>query len=156
MPSLTYTDENRRATLMVLRVVWLALLVGQLGFGAVVIFMAMRAEPTDQAHLGGQMLAIAGGVLIGAIGLGYFVRNQSYKKHWQEHAVTPPGFFQGNLILLAALEGSSFLTLVFVMLSGEVFPLVLPAVASLAVQCANFPTGEPMQPSLPDYIDSSP
>ena len=155
MPSPIYTDANRRATLMILRVIWLVLIVGQVSFGAVAILM-MNAEPTGQAHLRGQMLAIASGVFIGAVGLGYFVRNQSYKKHWQEHAVTPPGFFQGNLILLAALEGSSFMTIVFVMLSGQVFPMILPAVASLAVQCANFPSGQPMEPAIPDFPKPTP
>lgn len=151
-----YTDANRRATLMILRVIWLALIVGQVSFGAVVILMMMNAGATGQTHLRGQMLAIASGVFIGAVGLGYFVRNQSYKKHWQEHAVTPPGFFQGNLILLAALEGSSFLTIVFVMLSGQVFPMILPAVASLAVQCANFPSGQPMERAMPDFSKPTP
>lgn len=156
MSSPIYTDVNRRATLMIMRVIWLAFIVGQVGFGAVAILMMMNAEPTGQAHLRGQMLAIASGIFIGAVGLGYFARNQSYKKHWQEHAVTPPGFFQGNLILLAALEGSSFMTVVFVMLSGQVFPMILPAVASLAVQCANFPSGQPMEPALPDISKPTP
>lgn len=151
----TYTDSNRRATLMILRVIWMVLVVGQISFGAVAILMTMNAETTGQTHLRGQMLAIATGVFIGAVGLGYFVRNQSYKKHWQEHAVTPPGFFQGNLLLFAALEGASFLTIVFVMLSGQVFPMILPAVASLAVQCANFPSGLPMEPALPDFPKTS-
>ncbi len=151
-----YTDENRRAVLMVMRIIWLALVVGQIGFGAVVIFMIRQAGPSQQSHLTGQMFAIACGVFIGAVGLGYFLRNQSYKKHWHEHAVAPPGYFQGNLILLALLESSSFLTLVLVMLHGEVFPLILPAVASLAVQCANYPSPLPMQPHAPELGDPSP
>ncbi len=146
----TYTDADRRSTLLILRVIWGVLIMGQVSFGAVVIFSMLNPEAAGETQLRGQMLAIAVGVLIGAVGLGYFVRNQSYKKHWQGHAVTPAGFFQGNLILLAALEGSSFLTLVFVMISGQVFPMVLPAVASLAVQCANFPTGAPMESTMPD------
>jgi hypothetical protein len=147
----TYTDENRRGTLQILRVVWLALIVGQVGFGAVVLYQASTGQSGDQSQLTGQMLGIAIGVLIGAVGLGYFARNQSYKKHWHGDAVAPPGFFQGNLILLAMLEGSSFTTLVFVMVTGQVFPMVLPAVASLAIQCANFPSGLPMQPAPPDF-----
>lgn len=145
----TYTDADRRSTLMILRVIWVVLVVGQVCFGAVVIFSVLNPHTAGQTQLRGQMMAIATGVLIGAVGLGYFIRNQSYKKHWQGHAVTPAGFFQGNLILLAALEGSSFVTLVFVMTSGQVFPMVLPAVASLAVQCANFPTGAPMESTMP-------
>ena len=94
-------------------------------------------------------------MLIASVGLGYFVRNQAYKKHWQGHAVTPPGFFMGNLILLAALEGASFVTLVFVMMTGQFFPLILPAVASLAIQAANFPSGLPMQETPPNFAHPS-
>ena len=146
-----YTDADRRSTLMILRVIWLVLIVGQVSFGAVVVFTMLNPGSVGESQLRGQMLAIASAVLVGAVGLGYYIRNQSYKKHWQEHAVTPAGFFQGNLILLAALEASSFLTLVFVMISGQVIPMILPAVVSLAVQCVNFPTGAPMEATMPDF-----
>ena len=146
-----HTDANRRGTLIIVRIVWFALLVGQLGFGAVVYYQVRSGEAGDQSQLSGQMLAIASGILVGAVGLGYFARNQSYKKHWQGNCVSPPGFFQGNLILLALLEMSSFVTLVFVMMTGQLFPMILPAMASLAVQCANFPNGLPMQDTPPDF-----
>lgn len=151
MPEPTYTDANRRGTLLIVRIVWLALLVGQLGFGAVVLQQVMAGQSGGQTQLRGQMLAIATGVLIGAVGIGYFARNQSYKKHWRGDAVTPPGFFQGNLILLAVLELASFVTLIFVMVTGQVFPMILPAVASLAIQCANFPGSGPMESTPPDF-----
>ncbi len=154
MSDTIHTDANRRGTLIVVRIIWLALLVGQLGFGGVVYFQVKAGQAGDQAQLSGQMLTIASGILIGAIGLGYFARNQSYKKHWHGNCVSPPGFFQGNLILLALLELSSFVTLVFVMVTGQLFPLILPAVASLAVQCVNFPSGLPMQDTPPDYSTS--
>lgn len=151
----TPNDANRRGTLIVVRIIWLALLVGQLGFGGVVYYQVRVGQAGDQTQLGGQMLAIASGILIGAIGLGYFARNQSYKKHWLGNCVAPPGYFQGNLILLALLEISSFVTLVFVMVTGQVFPMILPAVASLAVQCVNFPSELPMMDTPPDFAKSS-
>lgn len=147
----TYTDSDRRSTLMIMRIIWVALVMGQVLFGTVVLFQAMGGVG-EQSQLRSQMLAISVAVLIGAIGLGYFARNQSYKKHWQEHAVTPAGFFQGNLILLAALEAASFTSLVFVMTSGEVFPMILPAIVSLVVQFANFPAGAPMESTMPDMM----
>jgi hypothetical protein len=156
MPDLTYTDANRRITLIVMRIIWSALIVGQVGFGAVVLYQVKIGQAGDQSQLVGQMLAIAIAVLIAAVGIGYFSRNQSYKKHWQGNAVTPPGFFQGNLILFAALEGASFITLIFVMTTGQVFPMILPAVASLGIQFANFPSGLPMQDSPPGFAKSQP
>ena len=146
----TFTATDRRNTLLIVRVIWIMLVLGQVGFGAVVVLTVMSASGSGQGHLKSQMLAIGAGVLIGAVGLGYFARNQAYKKHWQGHAVTPAGYFQGNLILLALLEMASFLSLVFVMISGELFPVVLPALGSLVVQCVNFPSGAPMQEALPD------
>ncbi len=152
----TYTDAERRSTLVVTRIIWLALIVGQVSFGSIVLYRAYTGQLDNQSQLEGQMLTIAVGVLIGAVGLGYFARNQSYKKHWHGNAVAPPGYFQGNLILLAALEGSSFTTLVFMMVSGQMFPMVLPAIASLAIQCANFPSAIPMQDTPPDFSTGSP
>lgn len=152
----TYTETDRRNTLLIVRVIWFMLVLGQVGFGAVVVWVVQTGGGGDQGDLKHQMLAIGAGALIGAIVLGYFVRNQSYKQHWVGHAVTPAGFFQGNLVLLGLLEMASFLSLVFVMLSGVLFPVVLPAVASLAVQCANFPSGGPMQASLPDMVRDEP
>tara|TARA_R110002111_G_scaffold9328_7_gene32151 strand:+ start:39 stop:509 length:471 start_codon:yes stop_codon:yes gene_type:complete len=155
MDDLNQNDDNRRGTLLIVRIIWLALLVGQLGFGAVVYAQVKAGQAGDQIQLSGQMLAIASGVLIGAIGLGYYARNQSYKKHWRGNCVAPPGFFQGNLILLALLEVSSFVTLVFVMVTGQLFPMILPAIASLAVQCVNFPNGLAMQDAPPDFSKSA-
>jgi len=154
MPEPMPTDDNRQGTLLIVRIIWLALLVGQIGFGAVVYYQVRVGQAGDQVQLSGQMLAIASGILIGAIGLGYYARNQSYKKHWRGSVVTPAGFFQGNLILLALLEVSSFVTLVFVMVTGQVFPMILPAVASLAVQCVNYPSGLPMLEAPPDFPKS--
>ncbi len=159
----TYTDTDRRSTLLIVRVIWIALVLTQLGFGSVVVATVLSAggdasgggaatSGGGQSQLSGQMLAIGVGVLIGAVGMGYFIRNQSYKKHWQGHAVTPPGYFQGNLVLLALLEMASFVVLVFVLISGKLFPVVLPAVASLAVQCVNFPVGTPMDEALPEMV----
>jgi len=152
MDTRTYTDTNRRLTLMVVRIIWGVLMLGQLGFGAVVWSLIQSGSIRDQyqPQLRSQMFAISVAVLIGCVGVGYFTRNQSYKKHWQAHAVTPPGFFQGNLILLVCLEGASFSSLCSIMMTGQVFPMILPAVVSLALQFVNFPSGSPMQPMLPD------
>ncbi len=156
MEETTYTDANRRLTLMIVRVIWSVLMLGQLGFGVVVWLVIHSGSMQDQyqTQLRTQMFAIAVAVLIGCVGVGHYTRNQSYKKHWQAHAVTPPGFFQGNLILLVALEGAAFVSLGFIMLTGQVFPMILPAVISIAIQIANFPSGAPMQTSPPDFVQN--
>ncbi len=151
----TQHTANPQRTLWVLRIVWFALIAGQLGFGFVAYMAAQQGQTDAQTQLSFQMLVIAVGMLIGAVGMGYFIRNQVYKRCWQTHAVTPQGFFMGNLLLFALLDGVSLLTFVFVMMSGQLFPMILPAVASLAVQCANFPSGTPMESTPPDFVQDT-
>ncbi len=146
---------SRHRTLWVLRIVWFALIAGQLGFGFVAYLAAQQAHSAAQTQLSSQMLVIAFGVLIGAVGMGYFLRNQIYKRCWQTHAVTPQGFFMGNLLLFALLDGVSLLTFAFVMMSGQLFPMILPAAVSLAVQFANFPSGLPMESTPPDFVQDT-
>jgi len=141
---------SRHRTLWVLRVIWAMLIFGQLGFGTVALVSANQAGGDGQTQLRFQMFAIALGLLIGAVGLGYFVRNQFYKRFWREHAIAPQGYFLGNLLLFVLLEVVSMLSFVFVLISASIFPVVLPAAASLAVQCVNFPTGLPMASASPD------
>jgi hypothetical protein len=146
---------SRRRTLWVLRIFWFALIAGQLAFGFVAYIASQQEHADAQTQLRLQMFLIAVGTLIGAVGLGYFLRNQIYKRCWQTHCVTPQGFFMGNLLLFALLDAVSLLTFVFVMMSGQLFPMILPAIASLAVQIANFPNGLPMDSTLPDFVQDT-
>jgi hypothetical protein len=133
------------AALRTLRVLWAAMLSGQLIFLFIIFFLwsTDRIEPIGSVAM--VLFYVSLGLMGAVIPLAYFVRNQIYKRNWQADAVTPAGYAQGNLLLLVMLEGVSMFALVATLLNGRLWPTFLPAVICLAFQVINFPTGAPMQ-----------
>jgi hypothetical protein len=140
------------ASLRVIRVIWLALLMGQIGFMFAIVVVwhgstGFQASP-EQGRL---IFLITVGMLLVSVPLGYFIRSQTYKRNWQGTQITPQGYFVGNLILLAMCESVSLTGLVATLLSGRLWPTILPSVAAMAVQVVNFPNGRAMRPAYPDF-----
>lgn len=136
-----------KSVLFTTRVIWFALLCGQVMFMFFALFMIADAGKEVAEESSDLLLFyIACGMLVTLLPAGLFIRNQVYKSHWREHRVAAPGYFIGNLILLAMMEGVSFLGLVGVMLGGKMVPFILPSVVAMLVQVVNFPTGRPMEP----------
>jgi F0F1-type ATP synthase membrane subunit c/vacuolar-type H+-ATPase subunit K len=142
------TDPKQ--TLLVTRIVWGALLAGQLMFLGVIVAMgrvqAVSAPLVDPQRM---LFLVSAAFTVVAIGMGYFVRMQTYKAGWQGDAIRPASYFTGNLLLLALLEGASLLALVVTMLHGALWPTIAPAVVAMMMQVVNFPNGRAMEPASP-------
>ncbi len=148
---------NPAASLMMLRVVWATLLMGEVVFAVIAAFITFGAGSAraPNPRLGNILLFIGGVMLVVELPIGYIIRGQIYKRHWQGNAIAPAGYFTGNLILLAMCEGIVFLGLVGWIVSRVFWPTILPALVALAIQLVNFPTGAPLRPDpfaaqLPD------
>lgn len=137
--------------LLMTRIVWAALLVGQVAFGAVVAALLTGGTIEGDPSLYPLLFYVCVALLVGAVVLGYFARNQVYKAHWREHAVLPRGYMAGNLALLALMEMTSFAALVAVLVTERLLPTLLVAVISVLVQLINFPDGRAMRPTPPDF-----
>lgn len=140
------------SALKTLRLIWAALLMGQLSFLVVIVVLwngGFQARGFDDTVRMMFMLSIV--FLAGTITLGYFIRMQIYKSGWQGQVVSPGSYFTGNLMLLAMLEGASLFALVVTLLNGSLWPTVLPAVAAMAVQVINFPNGQALAPAQPQF-----
>jgi hypothetical protein len=85
-------------------------------------------------------------MVIAAVPLGYFLRMQSYKRHWQGDVIAPQGYLVGNLLLWALCEGCSLVTIAFCLLVGSLWPAIAPSLVALSVQVLNYPDGRPMFP----------
>lgn len=151
MPPLTSPGQ----ALLQTRLIWLILILGQIAFGVVVLFLNGQRNTPANADLYPVLLYVSIGVFVSSVMMGYFLRNQIYKANWQEHAITPKGYFTGNLLLMAMLEGAAILPMATILITGNVLPTGAVALAALAVQAVNFPTGGPMQPSQPVFPPSA-
>lgn len=141
---------DQRSARFVTQLIWLALLVGQLIFLFVVVFLhSQQNQPPDPELI--QTLTLASFCLLIAIPAGYFVRNQIYKRGWVEHAVVPASYVQGNLVLLACCEAVAFFSLIVTLLAGSFGWPTAPALLALSVHVLNFPTGRPLEPDVPEF-----
>ncbi len=145
--------DNKPVTLTRLRIIWTALLLGPfLLFGILIIGMAPAAPaaPATDPALISLLHYISIGMAATLLPAGYFIRLQTYKKHWVMNAVTPQGYVTGNLILLAICETIAMFTIIVTHLAGVLMPFILPAVVASMTHLINWPTGGPMEPAEMD------
>jgi len=140
------TESRIDAALFRLRIIWLAMILGQLAFiGIAYLFIKDGFEPIVGGELAQSMFYAAMGTFaLGLVG-GYILRMQTYKRCWLADRVTPEGYFMGNLMLYAIMEAVSIFGVVVVLLSGQLAPHIVPAAAALLVMAINFPGGGPMR-----------
>lgn len=156
MPDNPSNDDpaKTRQRLMSIRVIWIALLFGQSVFCAIIISMLHQLAPHKPAFTPDQVgliwkLALLGIVL--AFALGHFIRSQIYKRNWQGHAVTFNGYFSANIVMWSLIQGVLFFSVIIMLLTGTVAPMIWPAIAATALFLATFPTGKPLQPREPVF-----
>jgi len=145
--------SSPKGALVTTRVIWAALLVGQISFLFVMLLIWSQREsaggqPQDVADDVTDILGyVAIAMLFVLTPLGYFIRNQVYKANWRGNIVTPHGYIVGNIILLAMLEGVAMLGLIGTFAQGSFGLPFVPTVIAMAIQVINFPHGRPMYDS---------
>lgn len=146
-------SSTPEGTLRVVRIIWGAMLIGIIVTGAVILGVMGPsgnegdAEPDPNA---GMFALIAAAITVPAIGMGLFVRSQTFKKGWVGDAVTPGAYSSGNIVAWAACEGPCIIGIVFAFITDSVLPLI-PAAFAFATLVLLFPNGKAMQPRAHEY-----
>jgi len=139
-------DQKINGALLRLRIIWMAIVTGQVAFVAIVVAMIRGGmQPYVTGELAQSLFYASMGVLVLGLVGGYIARMQTYKRCWEADRVTPEGFFMGNLLLYAIMEGVSIVGVVVVFLTAQLSPQIVPAAAALLVMVINFPGGGPMR-----------
>lgn len=81
--------------------------------------------------------------------IAYFVRNQIYKKHWHADAVSPRGYFLGNVVFLGLIDLPAMLSAMSLFMGARPWPALLPWGLVVSVILLNWPSGRPMLPVEP-------
>lgn len=131
------------------RILWAAMLASQAVI--LVLFVVMAGRQPDDPEAGTLLLGIAWGMLVVCVPLGYWLRGQIYKKNWEGNRIKPQGYMAGNVMLWAFCEGVGMFGSVSVLISGAVWPHVLPAVLAATIHIVNYPNGRAMQPEDPAF-----
>ena len=125
--------------------VWAAQVMGLVTLATVLIALTVLGE-RDKETPEFPFFLLSLGALFTALPAGLFIRGQVFKRHWVGEVVTPAGYLQGNLIAWACCEGVALMSLVFVLVSGELFPTVISAGVAGGLLLALWPNGRAMSP----------
>src|SRR5262245_47071530 len=141
---------SRASTLALLRIIWAALLMGEVTFFiviATVIWPSSRPPGDDQLL---KMLFYADvAALLTMVPVGLFLRNSMFNRARQQTQDAGSAMYQtGSIILWAMCEGVVFLGLVGAMLNKGPWPYLIPAIIAAAVQLATFPTASSIDESV--------
>lgn len=131
------TPRSPKQALLLSRIIWAALLMGQIMFLVVILVMRQGGEdqPKPQPILG----YVAIGMALMAVPPAFFLRKVTFGKLDDDGHVAPGKFTSGNILFLALLEGASFFGLVVFFLGDPIG--IVASMGLMAVQVVNFPTG---------------
>ena len=146
LPSQEPAPLSPERTLTMIRVIWGLLFAGQavLAIVAAIIIRTQPETPLGDASAIQLLTIVACVLLVTNTFMGVFVRNQVYKKNWQGQVVSPAGYFTGNLLMFAFVEGVVLLGLGLYILARSFGPGAVPTVLAMAIYAVNFPHGGPM------------
>ena len=143
---------SNAARLGVLRIIWAALLLGQLIF-MVAIALVIWPGQTPESRPGPEQMKIlqtvAWAMLFVMLPASYVARRIIYGKPDDRGRVPPEKYVIGKIVEWAMLEGVSFLALVGMMLEGKALPFLWVALIAMINQVINFPTGTAMEGTGP-------
>lgn len=137
--------------LMNLRIIWGALLMGQLTFLAVIVLVVWNRQSPAAApdpRVLDLLFYVSVGMLLTMVTTGFLIRSFVYRKgraFTGTDAVSGGAYASGNIVLWALCEGASFFGLVGAMLNCRPWPHLAVPIVAMAVQALTFPTGGPMR-----------
>ncbi len=124
--------------LLVQRIIWTALLMGQLVFLAIICFLLKSGNMTLQPATGHLLFLVSAAMLAAMLPIGWLIRRQIIQAG-SDGLVAVSAYSTGNLIFYAMCEGPSFAGLIGILIGGSFWPnLVVPLIA-MAVQALHFP-----------------
>ena len=127
--------------LVTLRIIWAALLMGQVAFLCVVMIVAGNQAPPDP-HMMRIMFLVLLGMLIVMVPSGLIVRSIIYGGGRQpDGSITPAAYATGNIIFYAMCEGVGFFGLVCTMMNRGFGPHTIVALTAMGILLVSFPRG---------------
>ena len=130
--------------LLTLRIIWAALLMGQLVFLVIVLAIGPGMSGPDPDIMR-MLFYVLVAILVTIIPVAHLIRGVIYNKGRQDGTVSPAAYATGSILFLAMCEGVGMAGLVFALLNGGRGPHLIVALIAIAVQAINFPTGGPMR-----------
>ena len=147
------------ANLRVLRIIWAALLMGEVLFLVVATTVAAAppprsaspAAPADDSDFPRLLFYIALGMLVTVAPIAFMLRQMTYQRGRQPDGTLAAGAYAtGNILFWAMFEGVGMFAITGALLNGGRGPHLYVAAAAMAIHILTFPTGAPLRAGRPD------
>ncbi len=135
------TEPTAEVALLTSRLVCIAMILGQVVFLGLAVFLVVSERSTPNAHFGRLLTLVGGAMLIVTGTLGFIIRS----KMWQKRPVPPSKFILANILFFALLESPAFVGITAILIGGTMWPGVLIPVIAILVQAMAFPNPSPME-----------
>jgi hypothetical protein len=131
-------DKNSTA-LIRNRIIWFALLMGQVAFLVVIVVLN---RPKQQMVVAlNNLVAVQFVLLVTEVPVCFFIRRMIFRRGEVDGAVRPEAYSTGNIIFWAGCEAVSFFGLVIVFISGVWWPAILGSGIAMGLHVLTFPVG---------------
>ena len=148
-PSATMQNdqEHIRRVLIVMRLAYFAMLSGQLGAAVTLLVLFRGRMPNPQPELAWTAAMTLGVIFLVVTPLTFFIRMQTYKKHWKKDRITPQAYIFATLLIVTAQQAIFLVSVAAAFITQIYLITLIPAGLALLVQLANYPTGKPLEPT---------
>ena len=128
-----------RRALATMRIIWGAIILGQLVFLAVLILVIM---PKQQPHPAQPVLVWMNLILlVTAVPMTFGLRQLAFRKTQVEGRIPAAVYSRANLIFWAGCESVSFFGMVVAMLNDTLWPTIVVVIIAMVLQVLTFPVG---------------
>jgi hypothetical protein len=134
----TPTPPPPRAQLTVLRIIWMALLLGPLVFFGVIVSGVMAPPQTTPQPV---LVWVNLVMLLTFVPVAFVVRTVLFRRAEVEGGIPIAAYSNGSIIFWAGCEGVSFLGLVIAHLNGSLWPTIVISGIAMGLQVLTFPVG---------------
>ena len=138
-------QQDPRKVLITLRIIWAALLLGQLTYLGVSLFVAGSMQQQEASSAQVLWYVTIGGLIV-LLPTAYMLRLTVYSRGRKDDAITPQAYATGNILFWAMCEGVAMLAITTSMLNRHQGAYLMVAMIAFAVQVVNYPTGKLMHP----------
>jgi hypothetical protein len=138
-------ENELKRQLLTLRIIWAALLLGQLIYLGVSLAIG-KNMPEPDASMARILWYVTIGSLLVMLPIAYALRLMIYAKGRSNDVITPQAYATGNILFWAMCEGVSMLAITTSMLNRHQGTYLYVAMIAFAVQVVNYPTGKLMRP----------
>ena len=135
------TVPPRRA-LMMIRIIWFALIFGQIAFLGVLALIILPNQRGPRPQPMPILVWVNVGMLVTIVPAMFVIRAAIFRRgEVAGSGIRASAYSTGNIVFWAACEGVSMFGLVIAMINGSLWPTLVIVVIALSLQAITFPVG---------------